>query len=83
MAQEDQPITIDKPTDLPGAPMSAIIGFDFPCCFCGYNLNSLALSGTCPECGAAVNDALRGSRMQYQPLAWIQRLKIGAQLAFW
>ena len=83
MAHDDQPTTIKKPTDLPGAPMSAIIGFDFPCCFCGYNLNSLALNGTCPECGAAVNDALRGSRMQYQPLAWIQRLKIGAQLVFW
>ena len=77
------PITIEKPSDLPGSPMSAVIGFDQPCGFCGYNIRSLALVGACPECGAKINDAIRGSRMRYQPIGWIRRLRFGAGMAFW
>lgn len=82
MPQDAPPITINKPSQLPGSPMSSVIGFDHPCCFCGYNLRSLALNGHCPECGADVNLAIRGSRMAYQQPGWIRRLRFGSWLVF-
>src|SRR5262245_30626809 len=30
------------------------IAIDWPCVQCGYNLRSLAETGSCPECGASV-----------------------------
>ena len=32
-----------------------------PCSACGYNLTGVAIGGTCPECGALVDDSLYAS----------------------
>ncbi len=81
MPQDAPPITLEKPSQLPGAPMSALIGWDQACLICKYNLKHLALHESCPECGTPVNIAIRRSRMVYQPIVWIQRLLLGATVA--
>jgi len=81
MTHDAPPITLSKPSELPGSPMSSVIGWDQPCLVCGYNLKHLALRDSCPECGTTVNFAIRRTRLVYQPLPWIRRLRLGAMLA--
>ncbi|MCB9837764.1 MAG: hypothetical protein H6813_00355 [Phycisphaeraceae bacterium] len=78
MTSPEPPITIERPSDLPGSPMSAVIGWDQSCLTCGYNLRDLALRDACPECGTLVNIAIRRTRMVYQPVRWISRLRWGS-----
>lgn len=35
-----------------------VIACELPCIQCGYNLNTLKLSGRCPECGSACSEAM-------------------------
>ncbi len=40
------------------------IARDVSCLTCGYNLRSLLPDQTCPECGAAVAESLRGDQLR-------------------
>lgn len=62
--------------------MSAVIGFDCACSFCGYNMRGLALGGRCPECGEPVPEAIRWKRLVFQPAAFLRRLVIGATIGY-
>jgi hypothetical protein len=64
------------------APLSATPGDtldrDIACLSCGYNLRGLAPNGSCPECGRAIADSLRGGRLPFADPLWIDRVANGA-----
>jgi hypothetical protein len=74
------PRTIDKPADLPGAPMSSTLGFDHPCMSCGYNLRGLAIGADCPECASPVRESLRRKLLIHADPGYLRRLRSGARL---
>lgn len=52
------------------------------CCRpCGYNLNGLAASGNCPECGKAIVHSTVPSLVRSMPAAWLSRVRHAAGLA--
>ncbi len=53
------------------------------CLSCGYNLHGLDPSGCCPECGIAVAESRRGSRLVYADRAWVRSLYRGTQCLYW
>ena len=75
----NQPITIEKPADLLGAPMSSLLGYDHPCIECDYNLRGLAIGASCPECNSPVTDSLKRRLLRYANPQYIRRLRSGAR----
>ncbi len=75
----NQPITIEKPADLPGAPMSSLLGYDHPCLECDYNLRGLAIGASCPECNSPVTDSLKKRLLRYADPQYIRKLRSGAR----
>lgn len=51
---------------------------DLACVECGYNLRTLAQTGSCPECGTPVVVSSRGDRLASAPRAWVHALAHGA-----
>ena len=58
------------------APPASLITTDLPCP-CGYNLRGRARDGRCPECGAAVADALRLHAQVLGGPAALRRMVLG------
>lgn len=54
-----------------------LVDSDRYCNTCGYNIRGVAISGSCPECGAAVADSLRGEMLQYAGAEYLQSLATG------
>ena len=56
-----------------------LIDHDVTCLNCGYNLRTMKLDGTCPECGTAVSVSTRSDRLADAPPRWLTRLGGGAR----
>ena len=56
---------------------------DLPCFKCGYNLRSLALDATCPECASPIQDTIRFGWLQFADPAWLRRIRQGATCTLW
>ena len=50
---------------------------DIYCRYCRYDLRTLPVKGTCPECGRSVLDS---EPLYHRPLAWLRRLRGGIAL---
>ena len=55
---------------------------DLLCLGCGYNLRTLTLEHTCPECGRPVATSLIKGRLQDADPAWLRKLSGGALMSF-
>jgi hypothetical protein len=55
-----------------------LIDEDIACARCDYNLRTMTVDGTCPECGMIVSDTLQ-QRLFDRP-RWLRHLAIGAAL---
>jgi predicted amidophosphoribosyltransferase len=51
-----------------------VVAVDLACTGCGYNLRTLKLSGTCPECGRPVAQALSGYYLHSAPTESVRAL---------
>jgi hypothetical protein len=56
---------------------------DLPCRQCGYNLRGLNELGSCPECGSAAADSLRGDSLRFAAPKYLAVLVQGAKLIWW
>ncbi|MCI0675176.1 MAG: hypothetical protein L0Y42_05295 [Phycisphaerales bacterium] len=50
---------------------------DVQCVRCGYNLKSLVREGTCPECGAPIEQSLHGDLLRYADQDWLMQVVRG------
>lgn len=57
--------------------LSTHVGVDTPCQACGYNLVSLRLDGTCPECGGLIGSQLKASILDRLDSGSLVRLRSG------
>jgi hypothetical protein len=53
---------------------------DVPCRKCSYNLRTLPIAGTCPECGAPVGVSVYGDLLRYSDPGWVRKLATGTRL---
>lgn len=77
-----QVMTDAKTTDMSDVVVGneQVIGSDFACVECGYNLRTMKHSGDCPECGTAVVESLRGDLLEYADSRWLGRIHWGVRL---
>lgn len=61
----------------------AALSIDVPCIHCGYNLRGLVPGGMCPECGHAIDEALRGDLLRFANPDWLRKLRLGIALQLW
>jgi hypothetical protein len=61
-------------------PADAYVARDIPCAACGYNLRTLPVTATCPECGASIDRTLRRLRRPLVPADHRRKLARGAVL---
>jgi hypothetical protein len=50
---------------------------DLPCHHYGYDLRSLLIAETCPECGTAVRASIRGDNLIFSDPRWLRRVADG------
>lgn len=53
------------------------------CITCGYDLRGQSIEDKCPECGAPVEQSLRGDLLQYADPSWLRTIARGAALVKW
>ncbi len=61
----------------------ATIVADIPCFFCQYNLRTLSIEGTCPECGHAVGECIRTGWLMFSDPRWLAKLRTGVTIFLW
>ncbi|MCH8316229.1 MAG: hypothetical protein IIA64_09675, partial [Planctomycetes bacterium] len=66
MEKSDQ-VSLTSPTEL-------------RCITCGYDLRSLAIEQSCPECGTRIELSLHGDLLSLSDPAWVSRLARGQSL---
>ncbi len=70
-----------EPHTLPvGQDFVQMIEADVSCAACGENLRGLTSGGTCPGCGAPVDETLADDRIVTGEPGWVRRLSTGAAL---
>ncbi len=47
------------------------------CIICGYDLSGLPISGTCPECGTAIERSYRPDRLINRSIRYLEQLRMG------
>lgn len=67
-------------SEIPEPAVQQLIDHDIDCIKCGYNLRGLAMSGTCPECGAPVVLSADPNRRAERHLRWLGRVQTGSIL---
>jgi len=70
----------DPPVDPAILDENQCVAVDLPCQHCGYNLRTLALRGRCPECGTAVAESARDTRLCRADPRWVTTLADSALL---
>ncbi len=60
----------------------ATIVADIPCFFCQYNLRTLSIEGTCPECGHAVGECIRTGWLMFSDPRWLAKLRTGVLISW-
>lgn len=53
---------------------------DLPCARCDYNLNTLPITGICPECELPISESLRPDRLIFADQHWLNSIKRGIVL---
>jgi hypothetical protein len=56
------------------------ISEDLRCCYCGYNLRTLGVSGQCPECSAPVLHSIQGRSLPESGLSWLTWIRFALVL---
>ena len=54
-----------------------------PCRHCGYNVRGMEVTGSCPECGAVVENSIYGDYLQYASVPWLKKVRSGFTLLLW
>ncbi len=68
---------------VPKVSPDGVVAVDLACPRCGYNVRGVPGDARCPECGLAVELALRGDRIRFGDPAWIMSLAHGVRLILW
>jgi hypothetical protein len=68
------------PTPEHAAAEGPVLTFDAWCNSCGYNLAGLPTAGLCPECGAPVEQSLKGDLLENASPAHVETLRKGVSL---
>jgi hypothetical protein len=61
----------------PAAPDIDLSSTDLGCVRCGYNLRGLSPDGACPECGAPIDQSLRGDLLEFSSPEYLASLHRG------
>ena len=56
---------------------------DALCRQCGYNLRGMEVTGSCPECGAMVENSIFGDLLQYSSVRWLKKVRSGFTVVLW
>ncbi len=74
------PVTHASYDAVDGASMQDVLGFDYTCAGCEYNLLGLAIGSDCPECGCPVARSLSRKHLHNANRSWVRSLRNGARL---